>query len=346
MSRTTALAALAAGLAVSAVYAQVMRPVLRIPNEYATSVAVDRTGSVIYATTSTNQFGTNPTYRTQIVRWDPVTGAGIPITDCEEGVESVSVSDDGSWIAFVSAADLLGTNHDESPELYVMHADGTGLVQLTAEAEGWPVRSAVISGSANRIAFIGDIDPLGTNPNTTALFVIDRDGTNLRQLRTDVLPVVDENFEPYPTAVRALPSFGISDDGSKVVYSTRTGGFFGINADGTGDHAFSGTASPRFGGISIAGNGTKIIYTTRDWSSSSVSIRTFDGDPATIVTLGEGERASLTDDASAVLHYGYNPDRTVVGTWRRQRGRLDGLVPDLRLRGRHAGDPADWPRWA
>jgi Tol biopolymer transport system component len=230
------------------------------------------------------------------------------------------VSDDGSWLAFVTAADLLGTNHDESTELYVMHPDGTGLAQLTfstippVETRG--IRAAAISGSGNRIAFVGDIDPLGTNPTlTVALFVIDRTGSNLRQLRTDMLSIADTLSEPFTYA--QFPRFDISDDGNKLVYTNKpnlTAGFGGINADGTGNHTVTSTTSP--GGIRISGNGAKVIYTTGNYNGYSVRVRTFDGNPNTIVALGSGERPSLTDDATQVYFYRYSDGASTPGIYR------------------------------
>jgi len=300
MPKVVALATIAAAIAVSSAHAQTVRPVLQFPVELVSSVTIDDAGSVVYAVSSTNQFGVNPDYSKQIVRWDPATGVGTPITDYEEGVETVSVSDDGSWLAFVTAADLLGTNHDESTEIYVMHPDGTGLAQLTFSTvpplETRGIRAAVISGSGNRIAFVGDIDPLGTNAaHTMALFVIDRTGANLRQLRTGVEFFPETYFQP-PFSFSISPSFDISDDGSKVVYM---GG--GINADGTGNHAFSGGT----GGIRISGNGAKVVYTVGTTNNYTVRVRSFDGNPGTIVSLGIGERPSITDDATEVYFYRY-----------------------------------------
>ncbi|HJQ97554.1 MAG TPA: hypothetical protein VJ826_04515 [Candidatus Polarisedimenticolaceae bacterium] len=309
MPRTVVLG-LVAGLAVTAASAQVVRPVLQFPKEVASSVTIDDAGSVVYVVSSTNQFGTNPDYKKQIVRWDPATGAGTPITDYEEGVETVSVSDDGTWLAFVTAADLLGTNHDESTELYVMHPDGTGLAQLTSSTvppvESRGIRAAVISGSGNRIAFLGDINPLGTNPaNAMALFVIDRTGANLRQLSTDALFSPERYLQPYPdnsVNYSDFPRLDISDDGSKVVF-VRPSGFTGINANGTGIHTFNATSSA--GGIRISGNGAKVVYTTGSPCCYSVRARTFDGNPGTVVLLGNGDRPSLTDDATQVYFYRY-----------------------------------------
>jgi Tol biopolymer transport system component len=278
---------------------QVMRPLFTFPAEKTTSVTIDRAGTVVYAVSSTNQFGTNPDYRYQIVRWDPVTGAGTPITDFEEGVVSVSVSDDGSWLAFVSAADLLGTNHDESPELYVMHPDGTGLVQLTSESfspnKGRGVRSAVISGSANRIAFVGRINPLGANPTyTEALFVVDRDGSNLRQLKTDVRIARDFNDFAYQVGL------DISDDGTEIAYMSSSQMIFGINTDGTADHGFGSSALGP--GFALSGNGDTLVYSA---TGGNLIAQDFDGNtpPTTIVLAANTERPWITDDATLVYYY-------------------------------------------
>src|SRR6185503_11958078 len=236
-----------------------------------------------------------------------------PITDYEEGVETVSVSDDGTWLAFVTAADLLGTNHDESTEIYVMHPDGTGLAQLTfttvPPVESRGIRTAVISGSGNRIAFIGDINPLGTNPaNTMALFVIDRTGANLKQLRTDVV-FTPEKYATGPVYPSNFPCLDISDDGNKIIFVRVNGGFSGINADGTGIHAFSGGAT---GGIRISGNGAKVVYTIGT-GAYALRVRSFDGNPGTIVSLGLGKWPSITDDATQVYFY-LDPDHAEGST--------------------------------
>jgi hypothetical protein len=322
--KIAALATLAAGLTMSAVQAQSVRRVFEWGREYSVSVSVDDPGTAVYAVSSTNQFGTNPGYLKQIVRWDPATGVGTPITSFEEGVESVSVSDDGSWLAFVSRTDPLGTNHDESPELFVMHPDGTGLAQLTSQSFSVlenhqaprGVFSAVISGSGNRVAFVGRIDPLSTNPAATiALFVIDRDGTHLRQLRTDVWQGTVTAFVTGGTTAPDAPSFDISDDGSKIAFiSLNPVELRGINADGTAPHAFTSTTNPN--AIAIAGNGTKIVYTTGSFPNTAVRVRTFDGNPNTIVILGSGERPSITDDAASVYYYRYAAGPVVAGIWK------------------------------
>jgi Tol biopolymer transport system component len=307
--------------AVSASHAQTLRKVLEFPKEYAASISLDDAGAAVYAVSSTNQFGTNPGYLKQIVRWDPTTGAGVQITDFEEGVESVSVNDDGTWLAFVSRADPLGTNHDESAEVFVMHPDGTSLAQLTSESfaafdlltGSRGVSSAVISGSGNRVAFVGRINPLGSNSTyKQALFVIDRGGTNLRLLRTDVQPATNTWFVGAFARLVDQSTFDISDDGSKLVYISGSVG--GINANGTGGHSFTSTSQAQ--SVALSGNGNKIVYTVGTAPSSSVSVRTFDGNPGTIVGLGQGERAWITDDATSVTLYRPALAPDPAGIWR------------------------------
>jgi Tol biopolymer transport system component len=305
--------------------AQVTREIVGNPLEKVDAVAIDDAGTVVYAISTTNQFGTNPDHRKQIVRWDPATGIGSQVTNFEEGADTISVSDDGAWLAFVSSADPLSTNHDESAEVFVMHPDGTGLAQLTSGSflphEQRGIRAAVISGSGNRVAFVGRVNPLGTNSTyLLALFVIDRDGTNLRQLATDV-EIADE----HPSSGdKDRSSFDISDDGSKVVFM-KAGQIWGINANGTASHTFSSTTGADE--VSIAGNGGRIVYAF-DGLTPSVRTRTFDGNPGTIVTI-LGERPLLTDDSTLVYFHG---SAAPAGIWKVSAtgGAATSVAPGLR----------------
>jgi hypothetical protein len=118
-----------------------------------------------------------------------------------------------------------------------------------------------------------------------------------------MLSIADTLREP-PYTYAQFPRFDISDDGNKLVYTSQPSGFGGINADGTGNHSFTGAGSP--GGIRISGNGAKVVYTTGTYNGYSVRARTFDGNPNTIVSFGGGERPSLTDDATQVYFYRYS----------------------------------------
>jgi Tol biopolymer transport system component len=276
--------------------AQIVQLADDVPAPMDSTASIDAAGSVAYTVSTVDPFGTNPGHSRQIFRWNPATGAGTQVTSYEEGVETVSVSGDGTWLAFVSCADLLGTNHDESPELYVMHSDGTGLAQLTSFnllPRPFPrgVVSAVISGSANRIVFTGAIDPFGTNPTLSkAVFVVDRDGSNLKQLAIDL---GDVTFVPDTNWVIS-EVIDISDDGSRVIFE-KANQLYGINADGTGLHTFP--SSIPLSDASISGNGLKVV-----WDAGILRATTF-VQPGTVSSLGAGDSPSITDDGTVVSFY-------------------------------------------
>src|SRR5262245_12860225 len=188
------------------------------------AASLDDAGTAVYINASTNQLGGNPEHRFQIFRFDAATGAGQQITSFSKGVSNraltVSVSDDGQWIAFVSRADPVGQNHDASPEVFVMHPDSTGIAQVTNDPSvtAAAVTAAVLSGSANRVVFRSKWNPLGTNPsNREQLFAINRDGTGLIQLTST-------------TTSDSWFGISISDDGQRIVFAT-TANLTGANAD-------------------------------------------------------------------------------------------------------------------
>src|SRR5262245_51198103 len=85
------------------------------------ATCLDDAGSTVYVNSSTNQLGGNPDHLFQIFKFDAATGAGQQITTFTKGVsdqpETLSVSDDGQWLAFVSKSDPVGQNHDASAEI-------------------------------------------------------------------------------------------------------------------------------------------------------------------------------------------------------------------------------------
>src|SRR5262249_3251265 len=167
----------------------------------------------VYVNAGTNQLGGNPEHRYQIFRFDAATGAGQQITNFPKGVSNrslaVSVSDDGQWIAFISRADPVGQNHDASAEIFIMHPDGSGIVQLTNDPSvtAVGVDAVVLSGSANRVVFLSRANPLGTNPsNRGQIFAINVDGTGLKQLTS--------------ATTGGILGISISDDGQRIVFSS------------------------------------------------------------------------------------------------------------------------------
>ena len=228
------------------------------------AASLDDAGTVVYVNASTNQLGGNPEQRFQVFRFDAATGAGQQITSFIKGVSNrpltVSVSDDGQWIAFVSKADPVGQNHDASAEVFVMHPDGSGIAQVTNDPSvtAAEVTAAVLSGSANRIVFRSRGNPLGTNPsNRDQIFAINRDGTGLIQLTST-------------TTSDTWWGMSVSDDGQRIVFSTTanlTGGnadksreVYAIQADGTNLRQITSSPTVPSHTPVISGDGSKIAF--------------------------------------------------------------------------------------
>jgi Tol biopolymer transport system component len=227
----------------------------------AAPASIDDAGTAVYTGASADLLGTNAAHAFQLWKFDPVTGAATQLSSDPRGFgATVSVSDDGTWLAFPSPADPLGTNHDRGIELFVMRSDGTQLAQLTNDPapNGGSVGSVAISGNGTRVAFTSNTNPLGTNPsNRSELFVIDRTGANLRQLTA--------------TTTGSIGGISVSDDGTRIAFS-HSGDLVGTNADlggeifailsdGTGLRQLTTTPAPYAAGSpSLAGGGLRVAF--------------------------------------------------------------------------------------
>ena len=248
--------------------AQVVRQVTRGLTSLAGPGALDDAGRWVFTGSSTDQLGNNPDHSFQVFRFDAVTGAGEKLTDFLPGTAAfVSVSDDGQWIAFTSPADLVGRNHDMSPELYVMKADGSEIRQLTDDPapNAGSVTAVALAGGASRVAFVSNCDYLGENPDhLDQVFVVDLDGQNLRQLT-------------HATAAMGIDSlaagFGgvaISDDGERVAFATDADllgqnpegnrEIFAVNADGTGLRQLTSATEGDSTAVQLSGNGQLVVF--------------------------------------------------------------------------------------
>lgn len=231
------------------------------------AAAVDGAGTFVYVNSNTRQLGGNPEGSFQIFRFDAVTGNGQQITHFPKGVSNlphaVSVSDDGQWLAFISRSDLTGQNHDASAEIFVMHPDGSALAQVTNDpaVNAGSVTALALSGSANRIAFLSNSNPLGTNAGSKLqVFVVNFDGSGLRQLTSATV------------SSSRWGTLSISDDGERIAFSTRanlTGGnadgsfeVFAVQADGTNLRQISSGSSLDSELPAVAGNGSRIVFSS------------------------------------------------------------------------------------
>ncbi|MFQ5527299.1 MAG: TolB family protein [Thermoanaerobaculia bacterium] len=90
----------------------------------------------------------------------------------------------GRQVIFTSILDLVpGQNSDGSTEVFLINADGTGLVQLTATPLGANSGCGRLAASGKKFVFRSDGDWLGQNPDFNGeLFLRRTNGSNLVQL--------------------------------------------------------------------------------------------------------------------------------------------------------------------
>jgi Tol biopolymer transport system component len=127
-----------------------------------------------------------------------------------------SYSPDGTRIVFRGDLDLVDHSGDE--ELFIMDADGTNVVQLTANTvfDSAPA----FSPDGTQIAFESARD--SGDALALDLYVMNADGSNVRRLTVD--PAHDEGAIWSPDGKKLL--FTSDRDGQQEIY--------GMNADGTG----------------------------------------------------------------------------------------------------------------
>lgn len=279
---------------------QELRQLTDFGNSYPGLAGIDDAGNAIFVGTSSNQLGSNPEFALQIMRFDPVSGTATALTDTKGGVtDAVSVSDDGQWLAFVSAADLIGTNPDRSAELYLRRADGSETRQLTSESalDGGSVLFSALAGGGSRVAFVANTDPLGTNPdNRQQVFVVGTDGTGLRQLTS--------------ATSGSFATVSISDDGTRVVFE-HSGDPLGTNPEGNSEifaaladgselrqltSAIEGSSNVPI----IAGGGSKVVFN----SDADLTGGNADRQVEVFIVDWEGSGLDQLTSTTALLEFG------------------------------------------
>ena len=182
-----------------------------------------------------------------------------------------AISPDGQRIAFTRF-----TPEVNGFTIFVMNADGTGqtpVIHRSPYFDGEPVWSP----DGNQLAFSSWKDgPFGPYPR---IFVVNIDGTGLRQLSPDV----DDNFE-------YAADFGVSwsPDGTRIVF-TRNGTLQVINVDGSGF-----TALPNEDGAQTpwwSPDGTRIAYASGN-PFGDIRIRNADGSNMVVVTTHPAQEFS------------------------------------------------------
>ena len=137
-------------------------------------------------------------------------------------------SPDGSAIAYVGPVAVYGT-------LRLIHPDGSDDRQLTTPGTNQTDTDPAWSPDGSKVAFVRLGHAPDSSVTSTQAYVVDRDGTNERQLA--VLPV--ESVQPFDRLFH--PTW--SADGLHLAYSGG-GGAYVVNVDGTGFHQLSTPFTP------------------------------------------------------------------------------------------------------
>ncbi len=181
------------------------------------SISAD--GSTVAFASATDYTEENPDNSVELFIANP-DGTGIAQVTNDHPTEYLwcpAISADGSVLAFTSHADLTGSNGDLSSEVFVIDSDGTGLTQLTDGMDPDDSRCVSISADGAAVAFESNADLTGGNSDhSVEIFVVNSDGTGLRQLTNSP--------EPYHYGC-LHPS--LSGDGMAVAFVSRadlTGG--------------------------------------------------------------------------------------------------------------------------
>jgi dipeptidyl aminopeptidase/acylaminoacyl peptidase len=107
------------------------------------------------------------------------------------GISEPDLSPDGLFVVFASSSDLVsGSNTDGNNEIFLIHADGTGLAQLTHTTGGRTNLGfagnthPIFDPSSTHIVFSSDRDlvPGGNADGNNDLFMMNVDGSGVRQL--------------------------------------------------------------------------------------------------------------------------------------------------------------------
>ncbi|UCF66771.1 MAG: PD40 domain-containing protein [Acidobacteriota bacterium] len=171
----------------------------------------------------------------------------------------VSIAADRQTIVFSADSNPAGaSNSDLSEEIFVIHADGTGLTQLTSGPSGTSSEHPVIADDGSVIVFDSDADLTGTNADgSREIFRVDADGANLQQLTS--APAGPSSRLPRVDATGSWVAFessadldGGNPDGSFEIYRMRI--------DGTGLERLTGDPSIASRGPDISGDGQRVAF--------------------------------------------------------------------------------------
>ncbi len=138
--------------------------------------------------------GSNADGNQEIFLWDAQAGLTQLTNTTSGGNFSPTISAEGKRIAFVSDADLVGSNVDGNQEIFLWDAQA-GLTQLTNTTHGDSF-GPTISAEGKRIAFASEADLVGSNADGNQEIFLWDSNTGISQITNTAQSAGINNFEP------------------------------------------------------------------------------------------------------------------------------------------------------
>jgi len=145
--------------------------------------------------------------RHDLVLWEEGVGERVVVSTEGSRLDALSISGDGRRVAFLETP----SDITDPPTRLRLWSEATGEVETLLEAGGLffvDLSDPAIDGDGDRIAFSGQVDPLGTNPDRGSEVFLWDEADGLRQL-TD--SASGGSFRP-----------SISDDGRAIAFTATT----------------------------------------------------------------------------------------------------------------------------
>lgn len=203
------------------------------------------------------------------------------------GLDPVATND-GRYIAYTRITDAGGTAITIVDRVTGAKADLTNGQEVDEQP--------AFSPDGSRIAFVSSRD-INTN-----IYVMNRDGTNVRALTTEPLPGVLDDRSPAWSA-----------DGRQISWSTNIGGFLTVwvmNADGSNKHRLTNSTDTFEDDAVWSPDGTRIAYFEVKNVTPRLIVINVDGSNRQVMPMppnGYGRDAAWSPDGK-LLAFIFNPD--------------------------------------
>lgn len=132
--------------------------------------AADADGSRIAFASTKDLTGQNPDLTREVFLVDRTADTTTQLTPSlpgDAGLAAVSISDDGTKVAFIAVADYVGENPDNIDQVFLVDTTTATLSQLTDIVDPFEVSDPDLSADGNRIVFRSNANLTGTNADGT-----------------------------------------------------------------------------------------------------------------------------------------------------------------------------------